>query len=109
MKGKTPDSVKKYFRIPSKDVLYTRIAYLQTVRVVEQEPFMYISVDENGTEHYEGFCIDMIQEMSEMLGFDYHIYPAPDNFFGAPDEKGRWSGLIQELISKVCKPIYRQR
>lgn len=50
---------------------------------------------------YKGYCIDLIEEIRELIGFEYEIYEAPDKKFGNMDDKGQWNGMIKELIEKV--------
>lgn len=60
-------------------------------------------LDDDGQEtgKFSGYCIDLIDEISKMINFEYEIYVAPDNSFGYMDENGQWSGMIKELIDKV--------
>lgn len=57
--------------------------------------------DENNEVRYEGYCVDLIEEIKKLVGFEYEIYVAPDNKFGNMDENGQWNGMIKELIEKV--------
>lgn len=57
--------------------------------------------DENNGVHYEGYCVDLIEEIRKLVGFEYEIYVAPDNKFGNMDENGQWNGMMKELIEKV--------
>ena len=61
---------------------------------------------DGGSIWYEGYCIDLIEELAKLLKFTYEIYPSPDGFYGAETENGTWDGMIGELISKVCKIIF---
>lgn len=60
---------------------------------------------DGGIVWYEGYCIDLLEELAKILKFTYEIYPSPDGFYGAETENGTWDGMIGELISKVCKII----
>ncbi|XP_057341195.1 ionotropic receptor 25a [Microplitis mediator] len=64
-----------------------------TVRIA---PF----IDINATGHWEGYCIDLINEVQKIMNFEYEIYESPDNNFGTMDENGKWDGMIKELIDK---------
>jgi ionotropic glutamate receptor len=57
--------------------------------------------DENNGFHFEGYCVDLIEEIRKLVGFEYEIYVAPDNKFGNMDENGQWNGMIKELTEKV--------
>lgn len=60
--------------------------------------------DQNLTtnDRLEGFCIDLLKTIAEMLGFKYELYLVPDRKFGAENTStGEWSGLVKEIIEKV--------
>jgi len=50
---------------------------------------------------FEGFCVDMLHEISSIVGFRYVIRIVPDGKYGAPDKHGVWNGMVQQLIEKV--------
>lgn len=55
-----------------------------------------------GNDQWTGFAIELLRHLSEMNHFDYVIKPVEDKKFGTFDEtKGRWDGMIGELIYKV--------
>lgn len=56
----------------------------------------------DGTTSYQGFCIDLLNELTEKLHFTYEIYLSPDRKYGAETENGTWNGMIGELVKKVC-------
>ncbi|XP_069947297.1 glutamate receptor ionotropic, kainate 2 isoform X3 [Cherax quadricarinatus] len=59
------------------------------------------SVQMTGNDRYEGFCVDLIQEISEVLGFNYTIRIAADGSHGKyDDKKKRWNGMIGELLDQ---------
>ncbi|XP_068244028.1 glutamate receptor ionotropic, kainate 2-like isoform X5 [Palaemon carinicauda] len=54
-----------------------------------------------GNDRYEGFCVDLIHEISEILGFNYTVKIADDGQHGKYDEKReRWNGMIGELLDQ---------
>lgn len=59
-----------------------------------------VSSDTPPNEMFEGFCIDLLRAVSEMLGFQYQLYLVPDAKFGAEDSEGKWNGLVRELMDK---------
>ena len=65
-------------------------------------PFVMKKVKEDGTISYEGYCIDLLNELARILKFTFEIYPSPDGLYGAVTENGTWNGMIAELINKVC-------
>jgi hypothetical protein len=38
--------------------------------------------DGKGVVKFKGYCIDLIEEIRKLIGFEYEIYIAPDNNFG---------------------------
>lgn len=61
------------------------------------------SEDENktGNEHFEGYCIDLIKEIAQILEFKYVIKLVDDGVHGRRNERGEWNGMIKELIEGV--------
>lgn len=55
-----------------------------------------------GNDRFEGFCIDLLRTISDLLGFNYDLYLVPDKKFGAENtSSGEWNGLVKEIIEKV--------
>lgn len=74
-----------------------------TIVTLENRPYvMKVQGWENktGNDRWEGYCIDLIRELSEIGNFKYVIRvlegDAPPH--GNKNEKGEWNGLIRELI-----------
>ncbi|CAO4365013.1 unnamed protein product [Caenorhabditis nigoni] len=63
------------------------------VVVYLEEPF----VIKTGENKYEGFCIDLLNEMTKVLKFNYTIIEVQDGTYGIEDESGRWNGIIGAL------------
>ena len=62
-----------------------------------------------GNDRYEGFCVDLLKNISYMLGFNYTIKLVDDDKYGAPDsETGVWNGMVGELIDKVFGSLYKE-
>ncbi|KAL1116158.1 hypothetical protein AAG570_005653 [Ranatra chinensis] len=70
------------------------------VVTLEQKPFVIAYKDEHGVTKFKGYCIDLIEDIRKLVGFEYEIYLAPDGAFGNMDENGQWNGVIKELIEK---------
>ncbi|KPP70625.1 glutamate receptor ionotropic, delta-2-like [Scleropages formosus] len=49
---------------------------------------------------YQGFSIDVLDALSNYLGFKYEIYVAPDHKYGSLQADGVWNGLVGELVFK---------
>lgn len=51
---------------------------------------------------FEGFCIDILQQIAKIVGFDYKIKLVSDGKYGVYDfETGEWNGIVRELMDKV--------
>lgn len=51
-----------------------------------------------GNARFEGFGIDIIHELSLMLGFNYEFRLQADGQYGSIDNKTKeWNGMIREL------------
>lgn len=50
---------------------------------------------------YQGYSIDVLDALSNYLGFKYEIYVAPDHKYGSMQPDGQWNGLMGELVFKV--------
>lgn len=49
---------------------------------------------------YIGYCIDLLNEIAEIVKFDYEITAIEDGFFGTMDDNGEWNGVVRKLIDK---------
>uniref|UniRef100_A0A8C5S8Y4 Glutamate receptor n=1 Tax=Laticauda laticaudata TaxID=8630 RepID=A0A8C5S8Y4_LATLA len=71
------------------------------VTTVLEEPFVMFAKSNtvlSGNRRFEGYCVDLLSEVSRILGFSYEIRLVEDGKYGAQDEKGQWNGMIRELI-----------
>jgi len=76
----------------------------KTIRVVTfvGSPFsMLKSNSSSSKEEFEGAAIDILDELSRILGFSYTIYLSPDGKAGVENPNtGEWNGAIKEVIEK---------
>ncbi|KAM9394287.1 glutamate receptor ionotropic, delta-2 [Pholidichthys leucotaenia] len=73
---------------------------LRVVTVLE-EPFVMVSENVLGKpKKYQGFSIDVLDALSNYLGFKYEIYVAQDHKYGSLQSDGQWNGLMGELVYK---------
>ncbi|XP_041793632.1 glutamate receptor ionotropic, delta-2 [Chelmon rostratus] len=73
---------------------------LRVVTVLE-EPFVMVSENVLGKpKKYQGYSIDVLDALSNYLGFKYEIYVAPDHKYGSLQPDGQWNGLMGELVFK---------
>uniref|UniRef100_A0A914I6Q9 Uncharacterized protein n=1 Tax=Globodera rostochiensis TaxID=31243 RepID=A0A914I6Q9_GLORO len=47
---------------------------------------------------FEGFCIDLLAELAQDLGFTYTIHVVQDNKYGKDNGNNSWDGMIGELL-----------
>ncbi|TRY77929.1 hypothetical protein TCAL_07724 [Tigriopus californicus] len=66
------------------------------VVVVHQPPF----VERVGDGEFIGYCIDLINELKQLMGFEFELYEAPDAKYGRMDEEMNWNGMVKELVDK---------
>lgn len=58
-----------------------------------------------GNDRFEGFCIDVIQELSNLLGFNYTFVVQEDGKNGNLNRAtGQWDGVISQVIQGVNYP-----
>ncbi|KAL3227153.1 hypothetical protein MRX96_048812 [Rhipicephalus microplus] len=53
-----------------------------------------------GNDRFEGYCVDLLHEISAMLGFRYRLKLVRDGAYGTRDSQGRWNGIMRELVDK---------
>ncbi|XP_007900303.2 glutamate receptor U1 [Callorhinchus milii] len=46
---------------------------------------------------FEGFCVDLLNLLSEKIGFDYDFHLVRDGFYGRKLKNGSWVGMIGEI------------
>jgi len=78
-------------------IVQFRAKTVYRVVTVVQPPFMHWN---ETTKKYEGYCADLIEELTHIMDFEYEIYEAPDKTYGRMDENEDWNGLIGELVNK---------
>lgn len=53
----------------------------------------------SGNDRFEGFGIELIQKLSEKLGFNYTFQLQEDGAYGSLNkETGEWNGMMKELM-----------
>uniref|UniRef100_A0A8D0AGB1 Glutamate receptor n=1 Tax=Sander lucioperca TaxID=283035 RepID=A0A8D0AGB1_SANLU len=55
-----------------------------------------------GNDRFEGYCLDLLKELSNILGFTYEVRLVADGKYGAQNDKGEWNGMVRELIDHVA-------
>ena len=53
-----------------------------------------------GNDRFEGFAVELIKDISEILKFNYKIHVVEDGNYGSLDANGQWNGMIKELLDQ---------
>lgn len=65
------------------------------------------SQQHTGNERFEGICVDLVEILAEVLGFNYTFKLVDDGNYGSWDETHkRYNGIIGELINQVGGTAY---
>ncbi|XP_043589504.1 ionotropic receptor 25a [Bombus pyrosoma] len=90
-------SISAPLQITNNEVMNTTAVKSYRVVTIIHPPFvMYNEV--NGT--YYGFCIDLLDEIKDTVGFQYEIRETEDKRYGSLNPNGSWNGMMRELIDK---------
>uniref|UniRef100_A0A8C8I9A7 Glutamate receptor n=1 Tax=Oncorhynchus tshawytscha TaxID=74940 RepID=A0A8C8I9A7_ONCTS len=74
-----------------------------TITTILENPYVMLRSEHQaleGNERYEGFCVDMLRELAELLHFSYRLRLVADGVYGVPSANGTWTGMVGELISR---------
>lgn len=64
------------------------------------------TINLSGNDRFEGFCIDLIFELSQILFFNYTFEIQEDGVYGKPGRNGKWTGMLGKVIDGVRKIFY---
>ena len=54
-----------------------------------------------GNAQFEGYSVDLIHEISRILGFNYTFRLVPDDHYGSLNrETKEWDGMMKELLDQ---------
>ncbi|XP_058543053.1 glutamate receptor ionotropic, kainate 4 isoform X1 [Neofelis nebulosa] len=73
------------------------------VTTILENPYLMLKGNHQemeGNDRYEGFCVDMLEELAEILRFNYKIRLVGDGVYGVPEANGTWTGMVGELIAR---------
>ncbi|OQR69094.1 glutamate receptor, partial [Tropilaelaps mercedesae] len=68
---------------------------------LQTDPYMMLKESAKfltGNERFEGYCVDLLQELSKALGFSYEIRLAADGAYGIKSDTNVWNGMIGEVV-----------
>ena len=66
---------------------------------------MMVKKNEDGAILYEGYSVDLMNELVRILKFKYEFYLSPDGKYGALTDNGTWDGMMREIVNRVCRLI----
>lgn len=82
------------------------MCFVVVVVAMQENPYvMYKKSDKElvGNDRFEGYCLDLLKELSNILGFTYEVRLVADGKYGAQNDKGEWNGMVRELIDHVSE------
>uniref|UniRef100_A0A8C8FYC5 Glutamate receptor n=1 Tax=Oncorhynchus tshawytscha TaxID=74940 RepID=A0A8C8FYC5_ONCTS len=90
-------------KLPSINVTDTLFNTTLTITTILENPYVMLRPNHQemeGNERYEGFCMDMLKELADILKFKYCINLVGDGVYGVSGTNGTWTGMVGELISR---------
>ncbi|XP_052323172.1 glutamate receptor ionotropic, kainate 4 isoform X3 [Oncorhynchus keta] len=96
-------------KLPSINVTDTLFNTTLTITTILENPYVMLRPNHQemeGNERYEGFCVDMLKELADILKFKYCINLVGDGVYGVSGTNGTWTGMVGELISRGRRPGY---
>ncbi|XP_040929475.1 glutamate receptor ionotropic, kainate 4 isoform X3 [Betta splendens] len=97
------DGLSMEKKLPSINVTDTLFNTTLTITTILENPYVMLRQNHQeleGNDRYEGFCVDMLKELADILKFKYRIRLVGDGLYGVPGANGTWSGMVGELISR---------
>ncbi|XP_013771107.1 glutamate receptor ionotropic, kainate 2-like [Pundamilia nyererei] len=72
------------------------------VSTILEEPYVMFKKSDKplyGNDRFEGYCIDLLRELANILGFTFEVRLVEDGKYGVQDENtGQWNGMVKELM-----------
>uniref|UniRef100_A0A8C3HKE4 Glutamate receptor n=1 Tax=Chrysemys picta bellii TaxID=8478 RepID=A0A8C3HKE4_CHRPI len=90
-------------RIFSSNISDTLFNTTLIITTILENPYLMLKENHQaleGNDRYEGFCMDMLKELAEILHFNYKIRLVGDGVYGVPEANGTWTGMVGELIAR---------
>ncbi|XP_077488889.1 glutamate receptor ionotropic, kainate 2-like isoform X2 [Amblyomma americanum] len=90
-------------RMFQEEILNTLKNKTLRITTILNAPYMMLKKSAHkleGNDRFEGFCADLLREMALLLGFRYHLRLVRDGAHGNRDSRGRWNGMMRELVDR---------
>uniref|UniRef100_A0AAR2KYT6 Glutamate receptor n=2 Tax=Pygocentrus nattereri TaxID=42514 RepID=A0AAR2KYT6_PYGNA len=90
-------------KLPSLNVTDTLFNTTLIITTILENPYVMLKSnyqDLQGNDRYEGFCVDMLKELADILKFKYRIKLVSDGVYGVSGANGTWTGMVGELIAR---------
>ncbi|KAK6176143.1 hypothetical protein SNE40_014482 [Patella caerulea] len=68
------------------------------IAAIDAQPYVRIVDEASGRRRFDGFMIDIINEISGLVGFDYRIRATPDGRYGHKLPDGTWTGMVGDIL-----------
>ncbi|KAK0396495.1 hypothetical protein QR680_001739 [Steinernema hermaphroditum] len=69
------------------------------VTTIDERPYVMEKRLPNGNVVYEGFCVDLLNKLSQYLHFEYKLTVVPDGKYGEPVNGTKdWDGMIGQIL-----------
>lgn len=76
--------------------------------VVQDPPFLMpraggatYSHQSSTSDSYQGYYVDLLDELASHLGLKFELYLVPDSQYGRQLPNGKWNGIINQLLVGV--------
>ncbi|XP_072753212.1 ionotropic receptor 25a isoform X2 [Anoplolepis gracilipes] len=94
--GEWQSGIEMPLQITNEEIMNNSAVTSYRVVAVQHPPFMMY----NETDHWYGFCIDLLDAIRETVPFEYEVREVEDHQYGSLNENGSWDGMIKELLDK---------
>ncbi|XP_063992990.1 ionotropic receptor 25a [Diachasmimorpha longicaudata] len=98
--GEWPAGIDSPLQIsPSKTEIVQNHTAVKSFRVVTVITPPFVMYDPE-TDEWSGYCIDLLDNIRNILHFEYEIREVADGEFGSMTPDGTWNGMVGELKDK---------
>ncbi|XP_063063592.1 glutamate receptor ionotropic, kainate 4 [Engraulis encrasicolus] len=90
-------------KLPSLNVTDSLFNTTLVITTILENPYVMLRPNHQeleGNDRYEGFCVDMLCELADILKFKYRINLVGDGVYGVSGANGTWTGMVGELMTR---------